>query len=182
MRIRFNISPASETEIAIISLISSYPDGLRSELVRKLIAIGYSLHSTDEDFLSGINIHSGVRTGGIMCKFNVSQLVPHNDPAVKAFNIAKGLNSLVKPLYLNKLIKAGYLFQIGGFENMLQKVPVKLDEHESPKVNDINTAIKIPEKSREPSFLEVNETQNTKASVSIRDNASLRNSLKNLSN
>ena len=66
MRIRFNINPIGQAELAIISLINGYPNGLRSELVRRLIVIGYNFHAHEDDILNGINIHNSSSEGGTM--------------------------------------------------------------------------------------------------------------------
>lgn len=173
MRIRFNISPISATEVALIALINNYPDGLRSELVRRLIATGYRLHSVDVDILSGINIHAENGAGGIMCKFNVSPFVPAHDPAVIAFQTAKSLNSLVKPLYLNKLIKAGYLFETGQMQKPCISIPsteTSLVATSEPRIVSDHQLVTEP------------MSQNVQISSSLKLNTGIRNSLKNLAN
>ncbi|MFT6910451.1 MAG: hypothetical protein ACJAS1_007180 [Oleiphilaceae bacterium] len=177
MRIRFNISPTGDTEVAIVSLINGYPDGQRSELVRRLIVIGFNLHSNDDDILSGINIHSGEVTGGTMCKFNISPLVPQHDPAVMAYNKAKSLNSLIKPLYLNKLIKTGYLFEMG----MLKDTPLQIDNNLNNPKPEITVVVNQETHAVADERLIVSQPVPKNASrTSLKDNPGLRISLKNL--
>jgi hypothetical protein len=172
MRIRFNINPIGQAELALISLINGYPNGLRSELVRRLIVIGYNFHAHEDDILNGINIHNSSSEGGTMCKFNISALLPSNDPAVKAFNIAKSLNSLVKPLYLNKLLKTGYLFETGEIKNPTVKL-----------VNAISKTNVSLQEAIKPSVTPdaVDRTTEVKNNLSLKDNPSLKLSLRNLS-
>lgn len=177
MRIRFNISPIGDTEIAIVSLINGYPDGQRSELVRRLIVIGYNLHANDADILSGINIHSGEVKGGTMCKFNISPLVPRHDPAVMAYQKAKSLNSLIKPLYLNKLIRTGYLFEMG----MLQNTPLQIDNNLNDPIPESSVGgNQVDQSSTEDKLLISQPLPKSVNRTSIKDNPGLRSSLKNL--
>jgi hypothetical protein len=185
MRIRFNISPISDVEKAMISLINGYPDGLRSELVRRLVATGYHLHSNEDDLLNGINIHTAEDRAGITCKFNVSASTPENDPALKAFKTAKGLNNLFKPLYLNKLIRSGYLFEMGMFERTsvkasLTAVPItQIGSDEVIKeVNNSDVS-----ESAKPVSNEISATRDSASKpISLLTNPGLKASLKNLSN
>lgn len=179
MRIRFNINPTGEVELAIIALINGYPDGLRSELVRRLIVTGYNYHSGDEDILQGINIHHTDAVGGTTCKFNISPHVPLHDPALKAFNKAKSLNSLIKPLYLNKLVKAGYLFETGQLHSSIIKTDDKVMVKE--QINAIDRQVVFEQPSSQSESL-VQSDIKTSANRSLKNNDALKNSLKNLSN
>jgi hypothetical protein len=177
MRIRFNINPTGDVELAIIALINGYPDGLRSELVRRLIVTGFNYHYLDEDILDGINIHHFDSVSGSICKFNISQNVPLHDPVFKAFNKAKSLNSLVKPLYLNKLLKSGYLFEIGQLKSSINRSEDCIAEKEP--LNGVGK-----ESSTEQNLIKreavVQSSVIAKPSLSLKDNPGLKNSLKNL--
>lgn len=184
MRIRFNINPTGDVELAIISLINGYPDGLKSELVRRLIVTGFNYHSLDADILDGINIHHVDGVSGIMCKFNISENAPLHDPALKAFNKAKSLNSLVKPLYLNKLLKSGYLFEVGELTGSLSKSNTSraaITSSDKENVNEISSAPSVEQHSikteivAKPSVIE-------NPGLSLKNNPGLKNSLKNLAN
>ena len=185
MRIRFNISPSGETELALIALIEGYPDGLKSELVRRLLVVGYQLHSSDADILSGINFNAEPSNKGIMCILNISSLVPEYDPIMKVFNRAKHLNSLVKPLYLNKLIKSGYLFETGKTTSHIDRKSEfgSLEVVNSSKNESIPVLQGLNEYQLEAPLENAikQSAERQKNRLSLRDNQDLKNSLKNLS-
>lgn len=182
MRIRFNIYPFGDVELALMALLKGYPDGFLSELVRRLIVSGFCYHSTDEDILQDINLHQSTNMEGIECKFNVSPNVPKHDPVVLAYNKAKSLNALVKPLYLNKLLKTGYLIESGRIAEL---VIAKKEAVTNPTVSEPKST--VPKEITESSVPKVEITPSMKANtvstapnLSLKDNPDLRNSLKGL--